>query len=78
MIRGESCFQNYKVIAPKVVRYFLHIVNFMYIFGGWIFISYYVDDYFEGIISPLLSLLILVCINMIVIRFSAYCIAEQK
>ncbi len=76
MLKGKSCFENYKIHVSKPVRYFLHILNFVYIFGGWIFISHYLDYYFKGIISSLLSLIIIIFINIIIINFSTYYIKE--
>lgn len=72
MLRGESHFKNYKVYAPKLVRLLLHIINFVYIFGGWIFLSHYLDNYYGGIVSVLLSLVIVILINIFIIKFSTY------
>ena len=72
MLFGKSFFKGCEITTSKYTRIFLHILNYTYIFGGWIFIADYLDNYFKGIENIIALFIILFILNLVVIYFSNY------
>ena len=50
-----------------IYKFFLHSISFLYIFGGWIFLAHYLDKFFSGIDSTIVSFIIFIIINILLI-----------
>ena len=73
-LRGKTFMGTYKIVSPFYARQLLYLINFIYIFGGWVFLSHYLDIFFkvkDGIAS-LLSVIVILVINLVIIYLSPY------
>ena len=78
LLFGKSFFKDYEITVSKYTRIFLHILNYTYIFGGWIFIAHYLDYFFKGVTSTLVSVIIILVINLLIIYLAPYNITPNK
>ncbi len=66
-------FKSNKCYIPFWYKTLLHFINFLFIFGGWIFVAHWFDLIFSfnnGASSIILSLVILFIVNFTLVIFA--------
>jgi len=69
---GKRKFKNHLIKCSFFFGLILHLLNIIFILGGWVFVAYYFDIMFKfklGYISSILSIIFWIIFNLIYIYF---------
>ena len=77
---GNIKYLNKNIQIPLWIRIILHFFNYIFIFGGWIFVASYFDDYLnlKGSESAIASLISIILINLLILFLSPVKIKESN
>ena len=66
---GKAKYLNKNIQIPFWIRIILHFFNFIFIFGGWVFVASYFDVYLnlKGIESTIASIASAILINLLIL-----------